>query len=119
MVKTKLVKAAGRFGARYGQRVKRKIANIESKQRQKQKCPFCGKTVKRLSKGIWKCKRCQKKFAAHAYYIEEGSVVVKTKKPLQEKVKEKKESKTLKEEKPTPKKETKKKTTKKPTKKSK
>lgn len=84
MVKTKLVKAAGRFGVRYGQRVKRKIAKIEEKQRQKQACPFCNKVIKRLSKGIWKCKRCNKKFAAHAYFIEKGSMDIKKSKLLKE-----------------------------------
>jgi large subunit ribosomal protein L37Ae len=58
------------FGARYGKSVRQKYAKIENKQRKKQKCPFCKKTVKRLSKGIWKCKSCGKKFASSAYYIE-------------------------------------------------
>ena len=39
------------FGARYGKSVRQKYAKIESKQRKKQKCPFCKKTAKRLSKG--------------------------------------------------------------------
>jgi large subunit ribosomal protein L37Ae len=77
MVKTKLSKAAGRFGARYGQRVKRKIANIESKQRKKQICPFCDGKAKRRSKGIWLCKKCKRKFAAHAYYLEKEAISVK------------------------------------------
>ncbi len=58
------------FGVRYGKTVREKYAEIESKQRKKQKCPFCKKTAKRLSKGIWKCQKCGKKFASHAYYIE-------------------------------------------------
>lgn len=58
------------FGARYGKRVRQKYAQIELKQRAKQKCPFCKKTVKRLSAGIWKCKNCGKKFASGAYYTE-------------------------------------------------
>lgn len=58
------------FGARYGKTVREKYAEIEIKQRKKQKCPFCKKTAKRLSKGIWQCKSCKKKFASHAYYIE-------------------------------------------------
>jgi len=69
MVKTKKVKAAGRFGVRYGRKARLKIANIESHQRQKQKCIFCEGTAKRLSKGIWQCKKCKKKFAHHAYYL--------------------------------------------------
>ncbi|GAI08516.1 unnamed protein product, partial [marine sediment metagenome] len=53
------------FGSRYGKRVRAKLVKVESKQRIKQKCPFCGKLgAKRLSKGIWKCSKCDKKFAA-------------------------------------------------------
>ena len=68
-MRTKKVKAAGRFGARYGTRVRKKIADIESIQRKKQNCIFCNGVVKRLSKGIWKCKKCNKKFAGHTYFI--------------------------------------------------
>ncbi len=71
MSKTKIAGAAGRFGVRYGQHVRRRIAAIESKQRLKQICPLCGGKAKRLSKGIWKCKRCEKKFAGHAYFLEQ------------------------------------------------
>lgn len=70
MVKTKKVKSSGRFGARYGKRVRIKTSEIEAIQRKKQICPFCKKGVaKRLSKGIWQCKKCNKKFASHAYYL--------------------------------------------------
>jgi len=69
MPKTKKVKAAGRFGARYGRRVRVKIADIESNQRKKQICIFCKGTAKRLSKGIWQCKKCNKKFAGHTYFL--------------------------------------------------
>ncbi len=68
-MRTKKVKAAGRLGARYGTRVRKKIAAIESIQRKKQNCIFCNGVIKRLSTGIWQCKKCNKKFAGHAYYI--------------------------------------------------
>lgn len=68
-MRTRKVKAAGRYGARYGRAVRVKIAEIESSQRKKQKCIFCNGTAKRLSKGIWLCKKCGKKFASHAYYL--------------------------------------------------
>lgn len=67
---TKIVKAAGRFGVRYGQSIKRRIAKIEERQRKKQACIFCGGLAKRLAKGIWHCQRCDKKFAGHTYYLE-------------------------------------------------
>lgn len=69
--KTKKVKAAGRFGCRYGKRVRSKLAAVETIQRKKQKCPFCGKLqAKRLSKGIWHCKKCDKKFASNTYHLD-------------------------------------------------
>ena len=69
MARTKKVKAAGRFGARYGKRVRNKIVQIESDQRKKQKCMFCDGTAKRLSKGIWKCKKCDKKFTGRTFFL--------------------------------------------------
>ena len=69
MVKTKKVKAAGRFGARYGRSVRTKIAEIESVQRKKQYCIFCDGVAKRLSKGIWLCNKCGKKFASKTYSL--------------------------------------------------
>lgn len=70
--KSKKTKSTGRFGARYGKRVKDNVVKVESKQRKKQKCPFCGKLgVKRVSKGIWQCTRksCGKKFASGTFYL--------------------------------------------------
>jgi large subunit ribosomal protein L37Ae len=70
--KLKKTKSAGRFGARYGRRVRVKTVNVEQKQRKKQKCPYCKKLgVKRLSKGIWYCKKCGKKFASDTYFLED------------------------------------------------
>ena len=69
MTRTKKVKSAGRFGVRYGRKVRIKTAEIESHQRKKQSCVFCNGTAKRLSKGIWQCKKCDKKFAGHTYFL--------------------------------------------------
>lgn len=70
--KSKKTKSAGRFGSRYGKKVRDKLVGVEEKQRKKQKCPFCGKLgVKRISKGIWKCSKCNKKFASDTYHLEE------------------------------------------------
>jgi large subunit ribosomal protein L37Ae len=71
MTKLKLLGATGRFGVRYGQATKKRIDAIEKIQRKKQKCMFCNGRAKRLSKGIWQCKRCGKKFAGHAYFLSE------------------------------------------------
>ena len=71
--KSKKTKSAGRFGARYGKKIRTKLIKVEQKQRLKQKCPFCKKRgVKRVSKGVWQCtrKKCDKKFASNVYYLE-------------------------------------------------
>jgi len=68
-MRSKKTKSTGRYGARYGKKVRTKIVNIESKQKIKQKCPFCQGTAKRTSKGIWHCKKCNKKFASDTYYL--------------------------------------------------
>lgn len=68
--KSKKTKSAGRFGARYGKRVKDRFVKVEEKQRQKQVCPFCEKKgVKRKAKGIWECKKCEKTFANDTYSL--------------------------------------------------
>ena len=68
---TKKVKSAGRFGIKYGLRVRGRLKKVEEKQRKKQICPLCKKgIVKRLASGIWKCKKCKKKFASNTYYID-------------------------------------------------
>ncbi len=59
-----------RFGARYGRTVKLKLAKIEKEQKKKHKCPYCNSMqVKRLSAGIWFCKKCKAKFTGKAYTL--------------------------------------------------
>ncbi len=67
---TKKVGSAGKFGSRYGRKIKRLVSGIEKKQRAKQKCPYCNKlAVKRLSLGIFKCNKCDSKFTGKAYFV--------------------------------------------------
>ena len=67
---TKKVGSAGRFGSRYGRKIRTKIWAVEKKQRRKQKCPYCLKdAVKRISKGIWHCTKCHSKFTGKAYEV--------------------------------------------------
>lgn len=69
--KSKKSKSAGRFGSRYGKKVRDNLVKVEVKQRVKQKCPFCEKLgAKRLSKGIWNCSKCNKKFASNTYHLD-------------------------------------------------
>lgn len=68
MAKKKKIGSAGRFGARYGLRQRKRILAVEKFQKQKHKCHFCKKnSVKRLAMGIWHCTACDKKFAGKAY----------------------------------------------------
>ena len=61
-----------RFGARYGRRLKYKLADIEKKSKKLGKCPFCRKIgAKRIAMGIWQCRKCGSKFSGNAYYLEE------------------------------------------------
>jgi large subunit ribosomal protein L37Ae len=95
---TKILKAAGRFGVRYGQSVKRRIAKIEERQRKKQACIFCSGRAIRLAKGIWLCKKCGKKFAGHTYFLDKpfqreeimNTKALKEQTPVKSEVKEKK-----------------------------
>ena len=67
---TKKAGSAGRFSARYGSRIRKKVRNIEVEQKKKQYCTVC-KTgiVKRLSAGIYLCKKCKAKIAGKAYTL--------------------------------------------------
>jgi len=69
MGRKKKVGTAGRFGARYGKKQKAKIAEVEKIEKSRHICPRCKmKYVKRVSSGIWICKKCGNKFAGLAYY---------------------------------------------------
>jgi len=66
MARTKKVGSVGRYGTRIGGKVRRETKKIEDKSRQN-KCPACGRKVRRISAGIWECKSCRLKFAGRAY----------------------------------------------------
>jgi len=67
---TKKVGTTGRFGVRYGRKLRGKVQAIEKKLKGKHKCPYCNKLkVKRLAAGIWQCKTCEAKFTGKAYTI--------------------------------------------------
>ncbi|MCH8329305.1 MAG: 50S ribosomal protein L37ae [Nanoarchaeota archaeon] len=81
MVKTKVGKlgSAKRFGARYGSKPKHMFAKIEKEQRKKHRCPYCNAVkVKRISMGIWHCRKCNSKFTGKAYTIAKSVGVEET-----------------------------------------
>lgn len=65
----KVSNTAGRFGARYGNMLRKKVNDVETHSRAKHKCPYCGKEgkVRRQAYGIWKCSACEKVFVGKAY----------------------------------------------------
>lgn len=66
MAKTKKVKAAGKFGARYGRRIRQNILKVGVQKRHR--CPECMKlSLRREVSGIWKCSKCGAKIAGKAY----------------------------------------------------
>ena len=75
MAEVKKLGSVKRFGARYGRRVKHRLAKIESVQRGKHKCPYChAQKVKRVAAGIWNCKKCGAKFTGKAYSIKKETI---------------------------------------------
>lgn len=70
----------GRFGARYGKSMREKVSRTESLVKKSSKSPFCNKnTVRRLSAGLWECKKTGIKFTGKAYTFDPKEFVAKGK----------------------------------------
>jgi len=68
MPKTKKVGSTGRYGARYGSTIRKRVRQIEEKSKATYKCPVCHmKTLKRVGLGIWECTKCGEKLAGGAW----------------------------------------------------
>lgn len=68
MAKNKESSSSGRFGPRYGVKVRDSTDEIEKALKEDHECPRCHhKKVKRESTGIWYCEKCDLKFAGGAY----------------------------------------------------
>ena len=66
--RTKKVGSSGKFGPRYGVKIRRQISNLEKRQKISHTCPDCHyPAVKRLSTGIWNCKHCGYTYTGGAY----------------------------------------------------
>jgi large subunit ribosomal protein L37Ae len=67
-MKVKKVGPAGSFGSRYGTTPRRRYAEVVSGMRVPHECPRCHvRAVKRLTVGVWNCRKCGVKFAGGAY----------------------------------------------------
>ena len=68
MGRTKKAGRAGRFGAHYGVTIRQRVAKIEANTKALHKCPSCQtKAVRRVSTGIWGCRKCGHKFTGGAW----------------------------------------------------
>lgn len=68
MGKTKKIGPGGGLRSRYGSTVRRRYIEVISETRRRHRCSQCGMlTVKRISVGIWKCRRCGFTFTGGAY----------------------------------------------------
>ncbi len=66
--RTAKVGITGKYGTRYGQKLRKQVKAFEILQRTKYVCPFCGKTsVRRHSVGIWTCTACRRSVAGGAW----------------------------------------------------
>ena len=69
MGRTKKVGSAGRFGPRYGKRIRKMVTDIEKQQKKYYECPqCCAERVKRVSTSIFSCRKCSHTFVGKAYY---------------------------------------------------
>jgi len=88
-----------RFGPRYGRSIKYKLAKIEAIQKGKHQCPYCHNLkAKRLSVGIWNCRKCGAKFTGKAYSVKKIVTEEIEEETEKKEVKETKEEETEKEE---------------------
>ena len=78
--RTRKVGITGKYGTRYGQKLRKKVKAIEILQRTKSICPFCGKkSIKREAAGIWKCRGCRRAIAGGAWeFVTTAATTAKT-----------------------------------------
>lgn len=66
--RTKKVGSAGRLGARYGVRIRKRIADIEMESKGRHECPKCrAAALTRKANGIWICRKCGAHLASSSY----------------------------------------------------
>ena len=68
MGRTKKVGSTGRFGVRYGAKLRRRVLDIDNRRKEPTRCPSCAtKALKRKAVGLWECTKCDLLFAGGAY----------------------------------------------------
>ncbi len=66
--RTVKVGITGKFGTRYGAKLRKQVKAIDILQRTKYICPFCGKnSIRRFAVGIWRCRACRRNIAGGAW----------------------------------------------------
>jgi large subunit ribosomal protein L37Ae len=66
--RTKKVGSTGRYGVRYGAKLRRRVLDIDKKRNEPNRCPACAtRALKRKAVGLWKCSKCNLLFAGGAY----------------------------------------------------
>jgi large subunit ribosomal protein L37Ae len=66
--RTVKVGITGKYGTRYGAKLRKQAKAIEILQRTKYVCPFCGKkSIRRQAVGIWRCRACRRCMAGGAW----------------------------------------------------
>ncbi len=66
--RTRQVGVVGRYGPRYGVRIRRRVQEIDEARRARHVCPKCqAAAVRRRSSGVWQCRHCGHVFAGGAY----------------------------------------------------
>ena len=74
--RTQKVGPAGRYGPRYGVRVRRGLAAAVISASGKYECPRCKRvSLRRVSTGIWACRKCDFKMAGGAFRPQTASGV--------------------------------------------
>jgi large subunit ribosomal protein L37Ae len=67
-MKVRKVGPAGSFGSRYGTVARRRYYEVVAGMRVPHECPRCHvRAVRRLTVGVWSCRKCGVKFAGGAY----------------------------------------------------
>jgi len=65
---TKKVAMTRGFGTRYGAALRKRYIKVLTELRRPHKCPTCStEAVKRVSVGVWNCKKCGVTFTGGAY----------------------------------------------------